>query len=51
MVSDDSNRVCGPLKILVSFLQCQDYCKEFMVIKVVVSLGEGEGMGVIHTGM
>ena len=39
MVGDDGDGMCSPLEILASFLQCQDYCKEFTIIDVIVVLG------------
>ena len=51
MVGDDGNRMCGFLEILIPFLQCQDHCKEFAIIDIVVSLGGGEGVEVVSTGV
>ena len=51
MVGDDSDGMCDSLKILMPFLQCQDYRKEFPVIDVIVALGRGECVGEVCTWM
>ena len=48
---DDGDRMYGPLEILMPFLQCQDYCKVFMVIDAIVLLGGCKGMEVVGAGM
>ena len=51
MVGDDGDRMCSPLKILVPFLQGQYYCKEFMIIDVIVVLGGGKGVRGVCAGV
>ena len=51
MVGDNSDGMCGSLEILTPFLQCQDYCEEFLVINVIVALGRGECAGEVCAWM
>ena len=51
MISEDRDRVRGPLQILFPFGKGKDNGKEFLVIDVVVVLGQREGLRKISAGM
>ena len=51
MIHDDGDRVCGPLEIMMPLFQCQDHCKEFIIIDIIVLLGGGEGARVVSAGV
>ena len=51
MISEDRDRVRGPLQILLPLGKGKDNGKEFPIIDVVVVLGQREGFRKISTGM
>ena len=51
MISEDRDRVSGPLQILFPFSKGEDNGKEFLIIDIVVALGQGEGLRKISAGM
>ena len=51
MVSEDRNRVSGSLEVLFPFRQRKDDREEFTIIDIIVSFGQGEGLGEISSRM
>ena len=51
MIHDDSDRVFGASKVLAPFLKSVNYCKEFAIIDIVISLGRSKSLRVIGTGV
>ena len=51
MISEDGDRVRGPLQILLPLGKGEDNSKEFLVIDAIVALGQREGFRKISAGM
>ena len=51
MIGEDRDRVRSPLQVLFPFSKSEDNSKEFLIIDVVVALGQREGLGKVSTGV
>ena len=51
VISEDRDRVRGPLQVLLPFNKGEDNSKELVIIYVIVAFGRGEGLGEVSTGV
>ena len=51
MISEDGDGVRSPLQVLFPFSKSEDNHKEFPIIDVIVTLGQGEGLGKVSAGV
>ena len=51
MISEDRDRVRGPLQVLLPLSEGEDNSEKFPIIDVVVSLNQREGLGKISAGV
>ena len=51
VVGEDRNGMGSPLQILFPFCKDEDDSKEFLIIDVIISFSNGEGLGKVSAGM
>ena len=51
VIGEDRDRVRSPLQVLFPLSKSEDNSKEFLIIDVVVVLGQREGLGKVSTGV